>query len=198
MLMQSFSSVCVCVCVPDMGIYFRLEVSPRPSVAIAKRCLRIPESSVRNLCKSEKKKLCIVNVMQAIQVNVCIIWCAAIPHTHTHTLEDRQAISRIRKTIHGIRTKPRRLDINSPKIDLIGPEQSRAKHLKRCAAFLRLFDTRVIVYLFIFFFFGKHLIYANYTTNWRATKLVLVSRTDPNTAANWFEGSDETKLGNLY
>lgn len=74
-------------------------------------------------------------------------------HTHTNTLEDRQAISR--KTIHGIRTKPRRLEINSPKIDLIGPEQSRAKYLKRCAAFLRLFDTRVIVYLFIFFFFWQ-------------------------------------------
>lgn len=81
------SCVCVCVnvCVCDTGIYFRLAESVkchwhRPSVAMAKRSLEIPESSIRNACKHEKKEITELALRNSDE---CIICCADIPHTHT-------------------------------------------------------------------------------------------------------------------
>lgn len=83
------SCVCVCVnvCVCDTGIYFRLAESVkchwhRPSVAMAMRSLEIPESSIRNACKHRKKEITELALRNSGE---CIICCADIPHTHTHS-----------------------------------------------------------------------------------------------------------------
>lgn len=80
---------CECVCVCDTGIYFRLGESVkchwhrhRPSVAIAMRSLEIPESQSGILANTRKKKSAELALRY---LNECIICCADIPHTHTHT-----------------------------------------------------------------------------------------------------------------